>query len=338
MIRYRLLPRMLTLCLLVPLSLAAIAQQAPSRSITEIADGLYRATDNNHRTVFLVTADGIILADPISADFSAWLRGQLNARFGVPVKYVVYSHHHWDHASGGAVFDDTAQYVAHENFPAHLELPPADTPLPANAAALDANGNGQIEQSEATGDFADNLRLYDMDADGVISGAEATRGALNDVRAPDIVFKDRMTITLGGKSVDLVHVGKIGHTDDLCAAYFPGENGIFFVDFVSLGRVPFGTIAERGLDALLNSIRVLEMLDYDVAVGGHGVVGDKSDVAAHRHYLEELRDAVAAGIAAGQSVAQMQASITMDAYQSWINYENMRPLNVLGMYNLLTAD
>jgi glyoxylase-like metal-dependent hydrolase (beta-lactamase superfamily II) len=338
MIRYRLLPRILTLCVLFPLSFAAMAQQAPSRSITEIADGLYRATNNNHRTVFLVTADGIILADPINADFSAWLRGQLDARFGVPVRYVVYSHHHWDHASGGAVFNDTAQFVAHENFPANLELPPADTPLPANAAALDANGNGQIEPSEATGNFANNLRLYDMDADGMISGAEATRGALNDVRAPDIVFKDRMTITLGGKSVDLVHVGEMGHTNDMSAVYFPEEKGIFFVDFVSLGRVPFGTIATWGLDALLNSIRVLEMLDYDVAVGGHGVVGNKSDVAAHRHYLEELREAVAAGIAAGQSVEEMQASITMSAYQSWINYENWRPLNVLGMYNLLMAD
>ncbi len=43
-------------------------------------------------------------------------------------------------------------------------------------------------------------------------------------------------------------------------------------------------------------------------------------------------------MAAGQSIEEMQAGITMDAYQSWINYENWRPLNVLGMYGLLTAD
>jgi len=28
----------------------------------------------------------------------------------------------------------------------------------------------------------------------------------------------------------------------------------------------------------------------------------------------------------------------MNAYQSWINYENWRPLNVPGMYSLLRAD
>ena len=53
--------------------------------------------------------------------------------------------------------------------------------------------------------------------------------------------------------------------------------------------------------------------------GGHGIVGDKSDITAVRHYLEELRDQVAAGIAAGRSLEQLQASILMEPYQSWQN-------------------
>ncbi|WP_428103361.1 MBL fold metallo-hydrolase [Candidatus Rariloculus sp.] len=50
-------------------------------------------------------------------------------RFGVPVRYVLYSHHHWDHASGGAVFADTAIYIAHERMAAALAAP-----LPSAAA------------------------------------------------------------------------------------------------------------------------------------------------------------------------------------------------------------
>ena len=98
-------------------SFGAMAQQAPTRAITQIADGLYRATNNNHHVVFLVTDDGVILADTVNADFSEWLKSEIDSRFGVPVRYVVYSHHHWDHASGGAVFNDTAQFVGHEKFP-----------------------------------------------------------------------------------------------------------------------------------------------------------------------------------------------------------------------------
>jgi glyoxylase-like metal-dependent hydrolase (beta-lactamase superfamily II) len=79
--------------------------------------------------VFLVTPEGIILADPINADFSKWLKGELASRFKVPVRYVVYSHHHWDHDSGGDVFADTARFVGHANMLTHLAMPPASTTL-----------------------------------------------------------------------------------------------------------------------------------------------------------------------------------------------------------------
>ena len=332
----------LAISALVTISLSAMAQDGPTRAITEIADDLYWAQNDNHHSVFLVTDDGIILADPINADFAAWMKTEIAERFGVPVRYVVYSHHHWDHASGGAVFEDTAQFVAHESFPANLVLPADDTPFPANAAALDANGDGQIEASEASGNFAQNLDLYDVNGDGMINGAEATRGALNDVRGPDIVYKDRMTITLGGKSVDLIHVGRMDHTDDMSVVLFPDERAVFVVDYISIGRVPFqGIFRTSGagvLDAVLNSIRMVELLDFDVAAPGHGVVGGKADIAAYRHYLEELRDAVAAGIAAGSSLEDLQGSVLMEPYRDWVAYENWRPLNVAGMYNYLMAE
>jgi hypothetical protein len=62
---------------------------APRRSIEPVSGGVYTATNNNHRTVFLVTPEGIILGDPINADFSRWLKAELAGRFKVPVKYVI---------------------------------------------------------------------------------------------------------------------------------------------------------------------------------------------------------------------------------------------------------
>ena len=113
----------------------AAAQPTPTRGIEELKPGLFRAQNDQHYTVFLVTSAGIILSDPISTEFAQWLRGELDRRFDVPVRYVLYSHHHWDHASGGAVFADTAEFVGHEAMPAKLALPPASTPLPSAAAA-----------------------------------------------------------------------------------------------------------------------------------------------------------------------------------------------------------
>ena len=80
----------------------ALAQDA-KRSITNIAGDLYRFQNNFHFSVFLVTPDGIIVTDPINADAAKWLSTELKARFGVPIKYLIYSHDHRDHIAGGEV-------------------------------------------------------------------------------------------------------------------------------------------------------------------------------------------------------------------------------------------
>lgn len=103
------------LAVLIALGATCTQAQEPVRGIVHVTGDLYRAQDNNHFTAFLVTPEGIILTDPINNDFAEWLRTELDARFGVPVRYVVYSHSDFDHASGGAVFADTAEFVGHEN-------------------------------------------------------------------------------------------------------------------------------------------------------------------------------------------------------------------------------
>lgn len=315
---------------------ASSVEAQPRRSITPITDSLYAAVNNNHRAVFLVTDEGVILADPINADFAAWLKGEIQSRFGVPVRYVLYSHHHWDHASGGSVFADTARFVGQENMLADLAMPPAGAALPEAARAMDANRDGRVQRGEASGDLAEAFTLYDADGDGVISGPEAVRGPLSDVRAPDLTFADRMTVALGDAEVELIHTGQMAHTNDMSVIYFPGERAAFVVDFISLGRLPFQRLVPGQLNAWLNAIRGVEMLDVDIVVPGHGVVGDLDDVAAHRGYIEELRDQVQAGVARGATLAELQNEILMTPYQDWISYEQWRPLNIEGMYRIVT--
>lgn len=312
--------------------------QAPNRAITEIGENLYRAENGGHRAVFLVTDEGAILADTINREFSEWLKNEIDQRFGVPVRYVLYAHHHWDHASGGGVFDDTATFIAQENMLRHLELPPANTPLGGGAEEQDANGDGRLQESEASGAFAQFFALYDENGDGSLSGAEVAWGRLADVRAPDLVFKDRMRVTLGGSEAEIIHVGQMAHTTDMSVVLFPEQRAVFAVDFLSIGRLPFRTLVPGQLNAWLNAIRAVEMLDVDVVVTGHGTVGNRSDVAAHRRYLEELRDLVAAGIARGATLAELQEEILMEPYQDWLNYDDFRAQNVEGMYRILTEN
>ena len=101
--------------LLVVLLAPAALPQAPVREIARIAGEVYRFRNNFHYSVFAVTPAGIIATDPINADAARWLRAELTRRFNQPVKYLIYSHDHADHISGGEVFADTALVIAHEN-------------------------------------------------------------------------------------------------------------------------------------------------------------------------------------------------------------------------------
>ena len=66
----------------------------------------------------------------------------------VPVRYVIYSHSHWDHASGAAVYADTARIIAQENLVKLLAMPAPSTALPQALRAQDQNANGRIEKAE----------------------------------------------------------------------------------------------------------------------------------------------------------------------------------------------
>src|SRR5207248_4582398 len=74
--------------------------QYKGQEIGKLSGDIYYARMDDYVSAFMVTTDGIILVEPIGAEMATWLKAELARRFNVPVKYVIYSHSHWDHASG----------------------------------------------------------------------------------------------------------------------------------------------------------------------------------------------------------------------------------------------
>jgi glyoxylase-like metal-dependent hydrolase (beta-lactamase superfamily II) len=305
------------------------AAQAPPRSITQIAPDMYRVQNNNHYTVYLVTPQGIIMTDPINRDFATWLKAEMQRRHNQQVRYVLYTHRDWDHASGGAVFADTAQFVGHANMLRGLTVPTGNMPLPQNAVAMDTNRNGRVERSEATGGTQNNFALIDANSDGALSGAEMARGQLGDVHPPTITFTDRHTVTLGGKTVNMIYTG-IAHADDSSVIHFPAERVVFAADTLQVKRLPGGVTPTIG--AWIDAIKTIESLDFNVAAAGHALAGTKEDVVALRQYLEDLATGVAAGIAAGRTLEQIQQTLLLEKYKDWDRYEQQRPTHIAQVY------
>jgi len=123
------------LAALLAMSLAAHAQ-APARpqvatTKVEGTDNVYIFRNGNHQSMFVVTNDGVIATDPIGYGRPTGGQTYLDEIRKVtdkPVKYVIYSHHHFDHAAGGKAFKDAgATFVAHEKAKQQLAVLPDET-------------------------------------------------------------------------------------------------------------------------------------------------------------------------------------------------------------------
>ncbi len=107
----------------------------PGISKTEtvaLAEGLYSFRWGAYRSLFMVTGEGVIATDPISPEAAIAYRKAIATVTEQPVRYVVYSHAHWDHARGGQIFkDEGAQFVAQERCVTNFkESPNPDIVMP----------------------------------------------------------------------------------------------------------------------------------------------------------------------------------------------------------------
>jgi len=136
------LPTLLLAGVLTAAALPAVAQTPPAApapplfATTKVpgTDGVYIFRYQGHQAMFIVTPDGVIATDPIgerrpaAAAYIAEIRKITQA----PIKYVVYSHGHFDHIAGGQPFKDAgAVFISHWRTKALIEeRKPADVVVP----------------------------------------------------------------------------------------------------------------------------------------------------------------------------------------------------------------
>lgn len=184
-----------------------------------------------------------------------------------PVKYVVNTHYHLDHAWGNCQFVKLgAVVISHENTLAHM----------AEAAK--------------SLDHPEQLGLTARDLDGT------------KLRGPAIVFKDSMTIDLGDVAVKLYYPGPT-HTDDSITAYVPQDKVLFTGDILFTRYHPF--LAEGDLANWQKVLTDLEQTPAAKIIPGHGPISSRADLEEMRTYLIEF-DAHAQALCEGKRADDSQ--------------------------------
>jgi len=131
-------PLVASIALALAFAAAPLAAQAPAApapapapyATTKVADNVYVFRAGGYQSMFVVTPEGVIATDPIgysSKEAPAQYLAEIRKITPAPVKYVIYSHHHYDHVAGGKPFKDAgAIVVAHRN--AHKRLAALQSP------------------------------------------------------------------------------------------------------------------------------------------------------------------------------------------------------------------
>ena len=104
---------------------AAAALPLFTTTKVEGTDNVYIFRYQGHQSMFVVTPAGVIATDPIGLYRPQAVKTyieEIQKITSAPIRYVIYSHHHYDHAAGGKPFKDLgATFIAHKNAKQHLE-------------------------------------------------------------------------------------------------------------------------------------------------------------------------------------------------------------------------
>ena len=96
-------------------AIVVTGQEAEPLSVTPVKDGLYYINGVGGNVGVRVTDAGVVLVDdkfPRNVDA---IRARVAEVTDQPIRYVINTHHHGDHAGGNVGFIDTADVIAHEN-------------------------------------------------------------------------------------------------------------------------------------------------------------------------------------------------------------------------------
>jgi glyoxylase-like metal-dependent hydrolase (beta-lactamase superfamily II) len=157
-----------------------------------------------------------------------------------------------------------------------------------------------------------------------------------DQPLPTMTFSERLTLTPGGRRIELHYVGK-SHTDNMIVPFIPDVGVAFAVDFLSNDRVGFQALPGWHFPDFFDAISRTLSIPFQTIVFGHGRPGDRATVQRQIAYYDDLTAAVRRARAEGLTEDQAAERVRLPAYAAWEQYDAWFPMNVRAVYQWLAG-
>jgi len=240
------------------LALTLLFVQTAFAELTKLADNVYAyvgVKDASPARSFAANAgivigrDGVLVVDTlISAKEGERFLADIRKVTDKPIKYVVNTHAHLDHAFGNCVFARLgATVISHTADRKLLERVGADT--------LKNIGNFGLKPEDMAG---------------------------TEIVYPALTFSDRMQIDLGDEAVELIRVAP-SHTEGSVVVYVPSKKLLFAGDILFTDFHPF--LADGDIAGWTRTIDALLTMDVERIIPGHGPLSGKNDLKEMKAYL-----------------------------------------------------
>jgi glyoxylase-like metal-dependent hydrolase (beta-lactamase superfamily II) len=158
-------------------------------------------------------------------------------------------------------------------------------------------------------------------------------------RLPDQTFRDRMTLYLGGKEIQILYVGR-AHTRGDSIVFVPQDRIVYLSELYFANQFLFINDG-YGID-WLRALDAVEALGADIFVPGHGPIPadpreTRQGLRRFRQMLVDVRDAVQKEVARGASEDQAVRAVSWPQYEELQGYAAQRETAVRRLYQQLTG-
>ena len=258
-------------------------------NVRKIRDGIYvyAAKPQDSNVSFIQTKEGVVMIDtgqtPVDALAAMGILKKLSAQ---PVRFVIHTEPHDDHTNGDFVFSPPAMVVAH-----------------AGAAESMRKANAVERNRKLTGEYP-----------GMSEAMKGYRQVL-----PHIEFQQRMTLNLGGRTLELIYLKNV-HSEADTAIWLPNERVLWATAAVGVKRYP-NIRPFLAVPDILAAIKLMRALDPEVVIAGHGAPGTTAIFDEMERYYALLLERVGRMAREGKTLERIKAELRMPEFDDWAGKE-----------------